>query len=149
MGETSSEGSNPSPSANLKGLKTMSNWLFELGNTSIPLKFEQYWGNLIKDPYLPEKYGVRFRRHGQFNYENNQFTLIEDTPYFQSKETNQVMGGMVRQFEALEPECIDSVINILNQNTLNLPVKNKKWHVHVHFIRIPTDQGIGVPCPEG
>ena len=118
-------------------------------------EFQGYWDRLPRDPYLPPEFGTRLRRHGRFEFDTavGKFSPLAAQPYFQSRETNPVMGGMQRSFEPLLPEAATHPVlhAILQHSATVFPLhENARWLVNTHFIRIPTTLGAkGCPCPEG
>src|SRR6266853_759083 len=115
--------------------------------------FQSQWNHLVKDPYLPQQYGIRFRRHGSFEYNSatGLFIQLPSGSYEQSKEMNPVMGGIERKFQPLDldKKALNTLKGILNYGTMLFDVKGK-WKMHTHMIRIPSHVSlIGWPSPEG
>jgi hypothetical protein len=126
----------------------------ELGQVDLQ-KFQNNWADLVADPYLPSRYGTRFRRYGRFRYDISTAELHKETSatYFQSSEVNPVLGGMQRDFAPLNDGFInDPLFNaILRFNaTVFSSYLKSALDIHVHLIRIPCNNEVeGVPCPEG
>jgi hypothetical protein len=119
-------------------------------------RFQKSWDDLVQDPYLPQRFGVRFRRHGRFLYDRDKsdsFILLSSAPYFQSKDVNPVAGGMKREFAPLQENVLSSSIlhDCLRCSAEVFPVREcARWIINVHCIRIPCSGSMmGYPCPEG
>lgn len=119
--------------------------------------FSNHWNNLVKDEYLHDNGGYRYRRCGMFSFEKG---ILEEMKvkgwYYQCPILNKVNGGQIRKFGPLEESFVKTPI--INQiiHTLfdTLPIseenRNKKWRIYVHPFRIIAKSGNkGEASPEG
>jgi len=84
---------------------------------------------------------------------NNELTQLDSGVFYQSKMVNQLNGGIVRSFPAMETEHSGSLFlkNMIQFHANELPKnKNGTWIIYVHQIRIVACSGSkGIPTPEG
>ena len=119
------------------------------------IAFLKFWDNLVADPYLPEQFGRRYRRHSRFICDNKNLKLcyVPGSSYFQDTTVNPVMGGIERTFSPLEEGAIENSIFqslIIANSTMFLGSSSRFCNINVHFIRIPCNASTnGYPCPEG
>jgi len=115
--------------------------------------FSKYWDDLVKDQYLKDLGGYRFRRHSSYTIEGGNIELNTHRAHWQSKDYNALHGGIVRLFEPISADLnhsnkwlsfICSVTSLIGS-----PVHGNRWYVEAHQFRILTLGGIGRPTPEG
>jgi len=114
--------------------------------------------NLPADNYLPNNAKYRFRRYGRFYFRpsENELMPLPHVDYFQSKDINNVTGGIVRQFDPLLPEMFDNaflrdlIMFDFEHFSVEDWMKHHTWQVDVHLIRVVASaEFAGHPTPEG
>ncbi|MGJ3239601.1 MAG: 2OG-Fe dioxygenase family protein [Anaerolineae bacterium] len=134
----------------------------------LPLNGEmaQAWQALLEDyqslppdDYLPNNGLYRYRRYDRFYFypATGELVLLPHRDYFQSKEINQVTGGIVRQFAPLTRTTANNPFlhELIRFDFANFPLANREmryhpWQVDVHQIYVTAEAGSeGHPTPEG
>ncbi len=121
------------------------------------VEIKSYWNNLVKDEYLADGGGYRYRRCGMFKLENDSLQEIKVKGwYYQSPELNKVNGGTMRKFGPLErgfaqePFLHNLIRCYFSVLPLTIKQRLKPWRVFVHPFRIIAKPGIpGQAAPEG
>lgn len=118
--------------------------------------FVASWNEMPLDTYMADGGRYRRRRHATFSVAPfvTQATLEAHQPHYQSRDYNNLNGGIARHFAPI-PEAIARGATLSALFTLctcifgQLAV-GRHWHVEAHQFRIEasTDEG-GQPTPEG
>ena len=116
------------------------------------VKLKDSFDGLIKDPYVPNEFGIRKRRFGRFHWiRDEQLRLVSGTTFVQSSKINRIAGDIQREFAPLEESFQDSYL--LNRLIENLAKKinstSKEWKVNVHQFRVEARGGPASAAPEG
>lgn len=120
-------------------------------------EFSQHWNNLVKDEYLHDNGGYRYRRCGMFSFENG---VLEEIAvkgwYYQCPVLNKTNGGQTRKFGPLEesfvktPIVAETICTLFDTLPLSPRDREKKWRVYVHPFRIiARSDSKGEASPEG
>lgn len=120
-------------------------------------EFSHYWSNLIKDEYLHDNGGYRYRRCGMYSLEEGVLENIKVKGwYYQSSNLNKINGGKVRKFGPLEEGFIKNpiinnlILTLFDSLPLTEEEKKKKWRIYVHPFRIIAKKNQkGEASPEG
>ena len=113
------------------------------------------WNNLPKDLFAENEPHVRQRRHARFTYMRSTNTLTHLPPgnYYQSKESNQIYGGVSSAFSPFEVNFLSSfplIEELLKSCASALPIDYDQVLINCHMMRVNSDvNGIGNPSPEG
>lgn len=115
--------------------------------------------SLPRDEYLPDNGLYRYRRYDSFSFypETGDLTLLPHQDYFQSRDINQVTGGIVRKFAPLTKETAENPFlhELIRFNFANFPITDPQmakghWQVDAHQIFVVARVGAeGHPTPEG
>ena len=119
-------------------------------------RFTASWNDLVLDTHLPEGHRYRRRRHGTFSAAAGarHFRREAHAPHYQAREYNQLVGGIERWFEPIEP-AIASGVTFRRVVEFGLDLygalsPGKDWHIEAHQFRIEARPGAaGLPTPEG
>jgi hypothetical protein len=118
-------------------------------------EFKAYWNNLRQDRYINHDIASRKRRIGKFEYNEGKLKLIKgDNSFFQRKSINQLNGGNVRYFEAVEKSFCSHILleEIIKYVLKIIPVSNYDLiNINTHLFRIECSnrEKISFPTPEG
>jgi len=124
------------------------------------------WQDLPPDQYLKDGGRYRRRRHGSWVWQADGPTLtqVPHRPHWQPTDYNALHGGMLRQFEPIEPSvaqsaAFTSLLQGLSVQFADMaqaqptrpgePVFDGRWFIEAHTFRIDTEGGVGRPTPEG
>jgi len=119
--------------------------------------FIKNWEFLELDNYLPNQGKYRFRQYSRVQVSNERrIRLLPHQPYYQSRELNSYMGGIMKEFTPVPRDILNndffvntllSNIEILNEVTQQ---NNRNWEVGIHFFRVTcAKQSVGIPTPGG
>jgi len=128
--------------------------LFGDGETS-PEEMENLRGtfdSLVKDPYMPNEFGIRKRRFGRFHWvRGGQLIPLMGTTFVQSAELNRIAGGIHREFAPLEKLFQDSpfLSRLIECLANRIDGSSKEWEVNVHQFRVETHGAPASAAPEG
>lgn len=120
-------------------------------------RFRDSWSNLCDDQYLYASTIYRKRRYGKYLLNSKDFTMrhLPHAAFYQPKEYNELVGGVLRNFEPLETSTTEGP-TLHSLIRANFAVVNAVhpghmyWHVYVHQKRITARDGGGVEsAPEG
>jgi len=118
--------------------------------------FVDSWNTLEEDQYMADGGRYRKRRHAVF--ETTQQTpkprLMPYQPHYQTKDYNQLNGGVERYFAPIMPDLIESptLMALLDfgRQLFSQMVGSSQWHIELHQFRIEARDGQkGNPTPEG
>jgi hypothetical protein len=118
--------------------------------------FQASWNRLPVD--TPGGRLDRQRRLSKFKFypEPASVTVLPDTSLLQAKRFNAVMGDVIRRYDPLEPDILESSLlqELIKFQFRLLPLadeaKQQSWLIEVHQIRIvTTPDRIGQPTPYG
>lgn len=115
--------------------------------------------DLPSDDFLPDGGLYRYRRYDRWRFlpHTGDLSLLPHEDYFQSKEINQVTGGIVRQFAPLRPQTVQNPFlhDLIRFDFAHFPLADATmaqdvWQVDVHQILVIAEVGSqGHPTPEG
>lgn len=115
--------------------------------------------SLPRDEYLPDNRLYRYRRYDSFYFypATGELVLLPHRDYFQSKDINQVTGGIVRKFAPLTRATANNPFlhELIRFDFTNFPLGDLEmiyhaWQVDVHQIHVIANVGAeGHPTPEG
>lgn len=119
-------------------------------------QFISSYERLEPDAHMGDDGKYRFRRFGRFMYsqEMNILTALPAGKFYQSKEVNQLNGGVIREFAPIESSIeqnnfLEQIIRV-NFNRISDRENYKNWNIYVHQIRIIAKKcSSGLPAPEG
>lgn len=124
-------------------------------------RFSQFWEELPLDAYMGDGGTYRRRKYSAISHEpgTGAVRLLDDDGFLQSKEINRLNGDIVRRFEPVNPELLDSSVvrHLLAQFTARIaeaapggvpaaPVR--RVNIHQHRISAAGADS-GNPTPEG
>lgn len=118
-------------------------------------QFQEFWNFLPTDPFMADGGLYRQRRFGVYHYVPGEgLSFKGNEKFFQSKDINNLNGGMERSFECIEPEFSRDhiLLSLLYWDLFQLPqhIRSKKLKVYIHQIRIVSShEMVGNPTPEG
>ncbi|HUK09321.1 MAG TPA: 2OG-Fe dioxygenase family protein [Stellaceae bacterium] len=134
----------------------MQRTLAQCGSLSDWQAFAASWDDLELDTYMADRGRYRRRRHAVYAAEMTGAIRREpDRPHYQSREYNQLHGGIARRFEPIVPAIGggSSILTILRFcRTLfgRLAPASHSWDIEVHQFRIEARaEEKGQPTPEG
>lgn len=108
---------------------------------TVLLQIKNTYSNLSKDTYSP---GNRYRAYNRctWNSDQNKLRPIEKALYFQSAEYNELDGGKVRDFSAIQSEYLtSSLINLMIKKNIEIAHQvgvidlEQKFEIGLHQIR--------------
>jgi len=123
--------------------------------------FANSWNDLALDTYLVDYGRYRRRRHAVFNVSsssNGDDCLIERAPHqphYQSRDYNQLQGGIERWFEPIEPAIgagpsMRTILHFSHGLFGAMAPEVRIWRIEVHQFRIEAaPDEPGQPTPEG
>jgi hypothetical protein len=119
--------------------------------------FAGCWETLTQDRYMADQGKYRYRRYGEFELDtaDGQLEQLPHSPYQQALYINPLNGGILRNFDPLLPEFVNSPF--LNSLLLGLTSifeqtqgYRARWNIRLHPYRILAQEGQdGQPTPEG
>ncbi len=115
--------------------------------------------SLPRDEYLPDNGLYRYRRYDSFYFfpATGELELLPHTDYFQSRDINEVTGGITRKFAPLTKETAKNLFlqELIRFDFAHFPLDDPDmqyhpWQVDVHQIYVVANAGAeGHPTPEG
>ena len=118
--------------------------------------FAQSWTDLALDTHLPDGHRYRRRRHGTFSAQARSpgFTREAHQPHYQAREYNQLVGGIERWFEPIEPAIASGAtfgaVVRFGLALFGALAPGTAWHIEAHQFRIEArPDSAGQPTPEG
>ena len=128
-------------------------WQYKLRNfTSVDIGvFEKYFENMPYDPYV--KGNFRKRRFSSIKKDHfGKYEILPHKTFTQSSDVNDLLGDVVREYEEIEPELINSqnfqevVDGFVKISGINSYIQE----IGIHQMRIMCSEYIkGEPAPEG
>jgi hypothetical protein len=120
--------------------------------------FAASWNALGQDQYMADGGRYRRRRFAAFTASAGAVTRKPHQPHYQSRDYNQLNGGIARWFEPITDEIANhpatqSIIRVCDDLFTRLtPAEHRprSWHVELHQFRITASaEAEGRPTPEG
>lgn len=117
--------------------------------------FAETWDDLGVDRYMADGGRYRRRRHAVFRLAQGRIDRQPHQPHFQSRDYNQLNGGVERWFEAvLGAAASHPILRRLLElgDEVFSAAEGRRpptWRVEVHQFRIEAAEEIGRPTPEG
>ena len=122
-------------------------------DSSLYQRFKASWNDLKPDPYLVDDGTFRLRRYAVLKWQKGALQLLTSEAHFQSKQYNNVYGGINRVFAPITPAVLQSeFLKIVIEQTIALfDAKSAlAWRVQCHQFRINASLAeAGQPTPEG
>lgn len=116
--------------------------------------FVASWQQMPLDEYMADGGRYRRRRHAVLSANHEAIQLEPHQPHFQSRDYNNLNGGIPRLFDAIprvivQGETFQTIVNFCNHIFSDLS-GHKHWHIEAHQFRIEaSQQQHGNPTPEG
>lgn len=131
--------------------------LYKLADRQNWESFFASWDHLETDRYMADGGSYRKRRYSTFTLHATQIRQEPHQPHYQSRDYNNLNGGVERWFAPLEEETLQNpALSALLMTTshyadaLFKAEKSSFWHTELHQFRIETGTHIkGKPTPEG
>ncbi len=116
--------------------------------------FAASWDDLGRDTYMADGGRYRKRRHAAFRVTDDGAERLPAQPHYQSRDYNQLNGGIERWFQPVLPEIAagSSMTAILRccADLFGALTPSRAWFVEMHQFRIEARIGeAGRPTPEG
>jgi len=118
--------------------------------------FAASWDALEVDPYLENRGRYRRRRHAVYTADAHGAIVREShQPHYQSREYNELFGGIARWFEPVAPEIgagpsLLTILSFCRALFGDLAPSVDRWRFEVHQFRIEArSDEPGQPTPEG
>ena len=120
--------------------------------------FAGSWNRLGLDRYMADGGRYRRRRHATFAISAQGIQRKKHQPHYQSRDYNELNGGIERWFRAIEPEtgehpALRAILQLMHRIVTDMsdPAHIPDvWHTEVHQFRIEAlDSTPGQPTPEG
>jgi hypothetical protein len=118
--------------------------------------FQESWLRLSLDGYMGDGGRYRKRRYATLSAKASSLILqIEPhQPHYQSRNYNQLNGGVSRHFEPIEDSILRSntmsSLLIFGCDLFGRLSPHSDWHIEVHQFRIEADgTQVALPTPEG
>ncbi|KAB8124413.1 hypothetical protein D3W54_09685 [Komagataeibacter medellinensis] len=120
--------------------------------------FAASWNRLGLDRYMADGGRYRRRRHATFAIDTGGIQRKKHQPHYQSRDYNELNGGIERWFRAMEPEmgthpALLAILRLMHRIVTDMsdPAHVPDvWHTEVHQFRIEAlDNAPGQPTPEG
>ncbi|KDU96872.1 hypothetical protein CFR78_07770 [Komagataeibacter rhaeticus] len=120
--------------------------------------FAGSWNRLGLDRYMADGGRYRRRRHATFAISARGIQRKKHQPHYQSRDYNELNGGIERWFRAVEPEmgehpALRAILRLMHRIVTDMsdPAHVPDvWHTEVHQFRIEAlDSTPGQPTPEG
>ncbi|ARW17047.1 hypothetical protein KOEU_15380 [Komagataeibacter europaeus] len=120
--------------------------------------FAASWNRLGLDRYMADGGRYRRRRHATFAISDGGIQRKKHQPHYQSRDYNELNGGIERWFRAVEPEvgthpALRAILRLMHRIVADLtdPASMPDtWHTEIHQFRIEAlDDSPGQPTPEG
>lgn len=122
-------------------------------------RFAASWDDLGLDTYMADGGRYRKRRHAVFGADGGEIRRKPHQAHYQSRDYNQLNGGIARWFDPVLPEIGDgpSMTTVLTfcqglfeRLTPGSRGAARRWHIEVHQFRIEARaDALGQPTPEG
>ncbi len=118
-------------------------------------RFAASWDDLGLDRYMADGGRYRKRRHAAFAVSAEAMTRKPHQPHYQSRDYNQLNGGIARWFEPIADEiaaspALGAILGACREVFGALAPATRDWHVELHQFRIEARRGVpGQPTPEG
>lgn len=114
---------------------------------------EKSFNELVRDPYVPSRFGVRKRRLSRYHYSRSTAELIPTASrdFKQSKFVNPLVGGIARKFQPLRKQVRDSELirGLVHVLLSRIDDSWQEWSINVHQMRVDATNGQAHPAPEG
>ena len=116
--------------------------------------FAASWDDLGQDTYMADGGRYRKRRHAVFRVIENVAERLPSQPHYQSRDYNQMNGGIERWFQPVLPSTAEGapMTAVLRFCTalFGALTSARSWFVEMHQFRIEARAGeAGRPTPEG
>lgn len=117
--------------------------------------FADSWNALEPDTYLANVGLHRRRRHAVFSARGDAITRQPHQPHYQSRDYNNLQGGIERWFAPVLPDVANSsslhvILHFCRAFFGALSPEVPSWHIELHQFRIEARPGEpGQPTPEG
>ncbi|HEX7341918.1 MAG TPA: 2OG-Fe dioxygenase family protein [Rhodanobacteraceae bacterium] len=117
--------------------------------------FAASWDDLAEDHYMADHGRYRRRRHAVFTVRPDGIVRAPHQPHYQSRDYNQLNGGIERWFEPVLPAIgasasLCSVLACCHRIFGAVAADVSDWRIEVHQFRIEAQAGVlGQPTPEG
>ncbi|GBQ62829.1 hypothetical protein AA103196_0419 [Ameyamaea chiangmaiensis NBRC 103196] len=120
--------------------------------------FAASWGRLGLDRYMADGGRYRRRRHATYVLSDGQVLRRRHQPHYQSRDYNELNGGIERWFRPVEPEigahpALIAVLRAMYTLATDLTPPEalpEAWHTEIHQFRIEASlDEAGQPTPEG
>ncbi|RFD20037.1 hypothetical protein DY926_08075 [Komagataeibacter melaceti] len=120
--------------------------------------FAESWNRLGLDRYMADGGRYRRRRHATFAITADGIRRKKHQPHYQSRDYNELNGGVERWFRAVEPEtgghpALLAIMRLMHRIVSDLSDPGslpEAWHAEIHQFRIEALEGNpGLPTPEG
>ena len=120
--------------------------------------FAASWNRLGLDRYMADGGRYRRRRHATFAITAEGIRRKKHQPHYQSRDYNELNGGIERWFRAIEPEvgshpALLAILRLMHRIVTDLSEPANQpdvWHTEVHQFRIEAlENSPGQPTPEG
>ncbi|QHC35465.1 2OG-Fe dioxygenase family protein [Komagataeibacter xylinus] len=120
--------------------------------------FAASWNRLGLDRYMADGGRYRRRRHATFAISAEGIRRKKHQPHYQSRDYNELNGGIERWFRAIEPEmgshpALLAILRLMHRIVTDLSEPASLpdvWHTEVHQFRIEAlENSPGQPTPEG
>lgn len=117
--------------------------------------FAASWDDLGLDTYMADGGRYRRRRHATLRVTAQAITRMAHQPHYQSRDYNQLNGGIARWFDPVLDRVADSaamhaILAACRDLFGRLSPDVAAWHVELHQFRIEAQPGqSGLPTPEG
>lgn len=117
-------------------------------------RFAASWNDLGQDTYMADGGRYRKRRHAVFRAGGDALERLPAQPHFQSRDYNQLNGGIARWFQPVLPAIASgATMGSVLRFCLALfgeAAPARSWFVEMHQFRIEARAGeSGRPTPEG
>ncbi|MCW4591470.1 2OG-Fe dioxygenase family protein [Gluconacetobacter entanii] len=120
--------------------------------------FAASWNRLGLDRYMADGGRYRRRRHATFAVGSQDMRRKKHQPHYQSRDYNELNGGIERWFRAVEPDigthpALQAILRLMYRIVTDLtpPARRPEgWHAEIHQFRIEAlPEQPGHPTPEG
>lgn len=118
--------------------------------------FKNSWDGLVKDEYMGDRGGYRFRRYAVFQSNlKGRVELLDDQRHFQTEFYNHLNGGVVREYPCFTDEVLSngvfkSLLESAQSSVARARPDIDSWRFEAHQFRIvASETEKGKPVPEG